>query len=144
MEKMVECLEQFGKRLKRLRQDANLSQTELAKKIDVVPSAINKYEKVPPNAFPIMPTLLKLSEIFNVSTDYLLKGISTSSTVENNINGELNNSSFVQANNGGVVLNNQSFSPEVEELANIYTKLNGRERIKLLNYAVKLEEAAAK
>ena len=106
--------------------------------------AINKYEKVPPNAFPIMPTLLKLSEIFNVSTDYLLKGISTSSTVENNINGELNNSSFVQANNGGVVLNNQSFSPEVEELANIYTKLNGRERIKLLNYAVKLEEAAAK
>ena len=91
-----------------------------------------------------MPVLLKLSEIFEVTTDYLLKGINTPSTVENNVNGDVTNSSVIQANQCGMAVINQAYSPEVEELANIYTRLKGKERIKLLNYAVKLEEATTK
>ena len=138
-----ECLKLFGTRLKRLRQVADLSQTELAEKLDVGVSAVNKYEKLN-NAFPSMPVLLKLSEIFEVTTDYLLKGINTPSTVENNVNGDVTNSSVIQANQCGMAVINQAYSPEVEELANIYTRLKGKERIKLLNYAVKLEEATTK
>ena len=138
-----ECLKLFGTRLKRLRQVADLSQTELAEKLDVGVSAVNKYEKLN-NAFPSMPVLLKLSEIFEVTTDYLLKGINTSSTVENNVNGDVTNSSVIQANQCGMAVINQAYSPEAEELANIYTRLKGKERIKLLNYAVKLEEATTK
>ena len=142
-EKIPDCLKQFGLRIRRLRKNANLLQADLANKLDVGVSAINKYEKMP-NSFPSIPILLRLSEIFNVSTDYLLKGIDAPSFVSNNINGELNNSSFVQANHGGAVMNNSSFSPEAEELANIYIKLKGRERIKLINYAMNLEEGAMK
>ena len=61
--------------------------------------------------------------------------------VENNISGALNNSSFIQANHGGVVYNGDTaLSPEAAELLHIYEKLNGRDRLKLLNFAVDLED----
>jgi hypothetical protein len=40
-----------------------------------------------------------------------------------------------------VVINGeQSISPEAMELLHIYEQLSGRERLKLLNFAVELEE----
>ena len=62
--------------------------------------------------------------------------------MENNISGQLSNSPFIQANHGGMVINgeNKSLSPEAVELLRIYELLGGRDRLKLLNFAVELEE----
>ena len=59
-----------------------------------------------------------------------------------NISGSLSNSPFIQANNGGVIFQgdtNQPLSPEAAELLRIYEMLGGRDRLRLLNYAVELE-----
>lgn len=57
-------------RLKLLREQAKMTQTELGKLLNVKDAAISKYEseKVPLTG----ETLLKLSEIFDVSIDYIL------------------------------------------------------------------------
>ena len=60
----------FGKILKRLRQANNLTQEELAQKINNSRSNIANYENE--KNMPSIEILEKLSEVFNVSTDYLL------------------------------------------------------------------------
>lgn len=60
----------FGDILKKLRQDNNLTQDELAKKINTSRSNIANYENGKNK--PSVEVLEKLSELFNVSTDYLL------------------------------------------------------------------------
>lgn len=133
-------MDDFGERLRKLRVVRNLSQRELGEKMGVVPSSIGKYEKVP-NSFPSVEVLIKLSDFFDVSIDYLLKGTETKPSVENNISGQLSNSPFIQANHGGMVINgDKTLSPEAQELLHIYENLGGRKRLKLLNYAIALEE----
>lgn len=130
----------FGERLRRLRKDRDITQGQLAEVIGVVPSAVGKYERIP-QSYPSVEALIKIADYFNVSIDYLLKGVQAAPSVENNLNGQVLNSSFVQANHGGVVFNGeQSISPEAMELLHIYEQLSGRERLKLLNFAVELEE----
>mgnify|MGYP002799115501 CR=1 FL=1 len=130
----------FGERLRRLRKDRDITQGQLAEVIGVVPSAVGKYERIP-QSYPSVEALIKIADYFNVSIDYLLKGVQAAPSVENNLNGQMLNSSFVQANHGGVVFNGeQSISPEAMELLHIYEQLSGRERLKLLNFAVELEE----
>lgn len=130
----------FGERLRRLRKDRDITQGQLAEVIGVVPSAVGKYERIP-QSYPSVEALIKIADYFNVSIDYLLKGVQAAPSVENNLNGQMLNSSFVQANHGGVVFNEeQSISPEAMELLHIYEQLSGRERLKLLNFAVELEE----
>ncbi len=131
----------FGERLRRLRKGFDITQGELAAQIGVVPSAVSKIERLA-DAYPSVEVLLKISEFFNVSTDYLLKGVETVPAGENQVNGHLSNSSVIQANRGGVVFNGASdrtLSPEAVELLHIYETLGGRERLKLLNFAVELE-----
>lgn len=60
----------FGDILKKLRQDNNLTQEELAKKIDTSRSNIANYENN--KNMPSVEILNKLSKLFNCSTDYLL------------------------------------------------------------------------
>lgn len=130
----------FGERLRRLRKDRDITQGQLAEVIGVVPSAVGKYERIP-QSYPSVEALIKIADYFNVSIDYLLKGVQAAPSVENNLNGQMLNSSFVQANHGEVVFNGeQSISPEAMELLHIYEQLSGRERLKLLNFAVELEE----
>lgn len=134
----------FGDRLRRLRKDHDITQGQLAEVIGVVPSAVGKYERIP-QSYPSVEALIKIADYFNVSIDYLLKGVQASPSVENNLNGQMLNSSFVQANHGGVVFNGDSqkaISPEAIELLRIYETLNGRDRLKLLNIAVELEEGS--
>jgi transcriptional regulator with XRE-family HTH domain len=60
----------IGLRIKKCRQDNKLSQEELAHKLDMKRSNVANYEAgrvVPPGS-----ALLEMSEIFNVTTDYLL------------------------------------------------------------------------
>lgn len=134
----------FGERLKRLRKDNDLTQSQLAKQIGVVPSAVGKYERFP-ESYPSVEALIKIADFFNVSLDYLLRGRNTVPVVENNISGQMSNSPFIQANNGGVVFHgdsNQSMSLEAVELLHIYETLGGRDRLRLLNFAVELERGA--
>lgn len=132
-------MDDFGERLRKLRVAQDLTQQQLGEKLGVVPSTIGKYEKVK-DSYPSIEVLIKLSDFFSVSTDYLLKGVEPIGNVENNINGSLSNSPFIQANHGGVVYNGDStISPEALELLRIYENLSGRNRLKLLNFAVELE-----
>lgn len=132
-------MDDFGERLRKLRVAQDLTQQQLGEKLGVVPSTIGKYEKVK-DSYPSIEVLIKLSDFFRVSTDYLLKGVEPTGNVENNINGSLSNSPFIQANHGGVVYNGDStISPEALELLRIYENLSGRSRLKLLNFAVELE-----
>ena len=130
----------FGERLRKLRIGKDISQADLAKQLGVVPSSVGKYERVD-NSFPSVEVLIKISDFFNVTIDYLLKGTETVPSVENN-SGQLSNSPFIQANHGGMVINgeNRTLSPEIVELLRIYETLGGRDRLKLLNFAVELEE----
>ena len=134
----------FGERLKRLRKERDVTQATLAEYLGVVSSAVGKYETID-NSYPSVEALIKISEFFNVSIDYLLLGTSfyTESKGGNNVNGLLTNSSVIQASRGGVVYSgdpNKFLSPEIVELLRIYESLDGRSRLNLLNYAVELEE----
>lgn len=61
------------RRIRDLREDADMSQTELAKKLGMSQTGYSKYE-TGENDIPTA-ILIKLSEIYNVSVDYML-GIS--------------------------------------------------------------------
>ena len=58
--------------LKKLRKDKHLTQTKLAEMLNVDPSLISKWESA--DSAPNIDTLLKLCEILECSTDYLLTG----------------------------------------------------------------------
>lgn len=57
-------------RLKQLREENNLSQLDLANKLNMSQQAISAYEKGARE--PDIDTIKKISDLFNVSTDYLL------------------------------------------------------------------------
>jgi SOS-response transcriptional repressors (RecA-mediated autopeptidases) len=59
-----------GDRLKKLRDDKNLTQTELGKAFSISDATINRYEKN--QRQPDTDTLNKLADYFNVTVDYLL------------------------------------------------------------------------
>lgn len=59
-----------GERIRELRKGAGLKQAELAKKLGVSTSAVGMYENN--RRIPSREILLRLSEIFDVTTDYLL------------------------------------------------------------------------
>ena len=60
----------FGDKLKTLRANAGMSQTELAKRLNISKSVVSYYEKAERSPSP--DVLIKLADIFHVSTDYML------------------------------------------------------------------------
>lgn len=68
----------FGLCLKKLRQSKNLTQLQLAKRLNISKSMISAYEN--DIRLPSYDVLIKISRIFNVSTDFLL-GISPNRTI---------------------------------------------------------------
>ena len=60
----------FGVKLKKLRQQENLTQQQLADRLGVTKSVISYYELQ--ERYPSPEVLIKLASIFHVSTDYLL------------------------------------------------------------------------
>ncbi len=69
----------FGVRLKELRKSKNLTQKELANKVDLVKGSISAYEKC--LKYPSVEVLIKLCNYFQVSADYLL-GISDNQIIK--------------------------------------------------------------
>ena len=62
----------MGARIAALRRDAGWSQAELGKRLKVSASAVGMYEQG--RREPSADTLVALSEIFGVTTDYILTG----------------------------------------------------------------------
>lgn len=60
----------FGRKLKELRIQAGLTQKQLAERVKVTKSVISYYELQ--ERYPSPEMLIKLANIFNVSTDFLL------------------------------------------------------------------------
>lgn len=69
----------FGNTLKRLRQQAGMTQKQLAESIGVTKAVISYYELQ--ERYPSPEVLIKLASIFHVSTDYLL-GLDKNNTVD--------------------------------------------------------------
>ena len=68
----------IAERIKNLREQEGLTQTELAKQLNITRSSVNAWEmgiSVPSTQY-----IVELAEIFDVSTDYLL-GVNHSATV---------------------------------------------------------------
>lgn len=65
----------LGERIYILRTEKNLSQGDLAEQLEVSRQSISKWENN--NAIPDLEKIIKLSEIFNVSLDELVKGKTT-------------------------------------------------------------------
>ena len=68
----------FSKQLIHLRNIRGMSQEELAALMDVSRQSVSKWET--DQTYPDSEKLIRLSEIFEVSTDYLLKGTETEIT----------------------------------------------------------------
>lgn len=61
----------FGDIIKNLRKTNNLSQVQLAQKLDVSKQTVSNWENN--NILPSIEMLVKISKFFSVSTDYLLE-----------------------------------------------------------------------
>ncbi len=60
----------LNQRIRLLRQSRNISQVELAKRLNVTKQSVSNWEN--DNIQPSIEMLLKIAEFFSVSTDYLL------------------------------------------------------------------------
>lgn len=63
----------LGQRIAALRRDADMSQSELARKLGVSPSAMGMYEQG--RREPSIETVVAIAREFGVTTDYLLTGV---------------------------------------------------------------------
>lgn len=61
----------FGDKIKLLRRKRKLTQSQLANELNVTAQAVSKWEKG--LSYPDIETIIKISELFGVTTDYLLK-----------------------------------------------------------------------
>ncbi|TDG00289.1 helix-turn-helix domain-containing protein [Paenibacillus piri] len=60
----------LGKRISRLREDRNLTQSELARILGITRAALSHYEN--DRRQPTYDTLIKLTQFFSVSIDYVM------------------------------------------------------------------------
>lgn len=61
----------IGDKIKLLRRKRKLTQSQLANELNVTAQAVSKWEKG--LSYPDIETIIKISEFFGVTTDYLLK-----------------------------------------------------------------------
>lgn len=73
---------EIGKTIQDLRKRKGLSQEELAEKIDVSRQAVSKWENG--SSVPDVEKIIALSNFFQVSTDYMLKGKETEKNIKEN------------------------------------------------------------
>lgn len=73
----------FGSRIASLRRSMGLTQASLAKQLNISNSTLGMYEQG--RREPPLDLIITLSEIFNVSTDYLLTGCASLSEDSNTL-----------------------------------------------------------
>jgi len=67
---MVKTMHDFPDRLKELRNKLGYTQSDLAKKLSLTRASVNAWEMG--LSAPSTPVIVELSQLFNVTTDYLL------------------------------------------------------------------------
>lgn len=65
-------MKRLSLRITNLRKEAGLSQTQLAKKLNISPSALGNYEQG--RRLPSVDLLVQISRFFDISLDYLVTG----------------------------------------------------------------------
>lgn len=70
---------EIGKRLKKLREDKRISQTELASSMDMLPNQYGKVENG--KVLPSLKTLVKAAEALEVSIDEIVYGVESPVTL---------------------------------------------------------------
>lgn len=83
----------IGMRIKKLRNDLNLTQKELAQNLFVTDKALSSWENE--RTEPDIAALLKLSEIFNCSVNYLINGEAKRNDIETEIKIELSQKEYL-------------------------------------------------
>ena len=63
----------IGKQIQKLRKNKNMSQEKLAEKLEVSRHSISNWEREISN--PDLKTILKITKLFNVSLNQLIKGV---------------------------------------------------------------------
>lgn len=113
-------------RIKELRKEKNLTQNQLGKMIDLNQTAIGKYERG--ELEPSVKTLIALSNIFEVSIDFLIGRSDDFGNIT------------VRAEKVGEFL-----SDDEKELLNVYRKMSFSDKAHVRAYAeVRLEESEEK
>lgn len=121
-------------RIKMLREQEGLKQSDLAVLLNVTQATLSNWECG--RYEPDQDSLKILSKRFDVSIDYLLGASDSPLKVYNAQN--IHNSNLVQGS--GSVVVGESFSKEETELLRIYRSLDVRGRTRLLNTAFALED----
>ena len=124
----------IGIRIKNRRKEIGMTQEELGKIIGVTKATINKYETgIVVNMK--RPTVEKIAKALDVPPGYLM------GWTDNQANVQTNNGVIGQ-NSGTVTVNNseRTLSKEEIELLRIYSVLDVKGRIRLLQAAMELEE----
>lgn len=124
----------IGPRIKACRKKAAMTQEELAKIIGVTKATINKYETgVVINMK--RPTIERIAKALDVNPGYLMGWT-------DNVTSVGTNNGVIGQNSGTVTVNNseRTLSKEELELLRIYSVLGVKERMKLLQTAIALEE----
>lgn len=95
----------FGTKLRKLRKDNNMTQKQLADKLEITKATVSAYET---NAkYPSIEVLIKISNIFNVSSDYLL-GLSEKTEFQNSTLTDEQNIIIEEIIKQFIYLNNQN------------------------------------
>lgn len=109
-------MEDFKYRLKKLRKERKITQSQLAEKFKFTDATINRYEKGVNE--PTLETLVKIAKFFNVTTDYLL--------------------GFEPVNKN---IPESEFTQEQQQVVELIKKLNSKELEKVYNYLLGLLDA---
>lgn len=104
----------FGGRLKRLREELDLTRAELAEKIGIKYYTLSKYET--DERFPDKETLIMLSDYFNVSLDFLLGKTDIRNQKEEDILKDILNSIAKALRDKGAIGSDEDLSKEAMEL----------------------------
>ena len=118
----------------------DMTAKELTQLLKISKTAISEWKsgKLKPST----EALIGISQIFNVSLDWLLTGKTHSENIS--VSGSVaGNNTIVSSNHGSVVVRNgqeHPLSDEVSEIIRIYESLDVRRRMKLLDIAFSLEE----
>ena len=74
----------FNEKLKELRKNLSLTQSDMAKKLNITSVAYGDYERG--KSEPDIETLKKIASILNVSVDYLIEYDKTATSIEDKLN----------------------------------------------------------
>ena len=136
----------FYEQVKSLCDSRRIAITALARKLHLSPSAPNNWKE---GTLPKAETIMKISEYFNVSTDFLLYGEDRHSNSASQVYG---GAAVLQGSTGNTVSvssNGQSSGKQAvdgfeAELLRIYQALDMKGKASMLQAAYTLEEAAKK